>query len=218
MGQNGAVNGIITSLLHQHISQHCNDSALAVRHDVNHIVLCNWLFSDLNNQIRQPLSGKKLIDAVRVGKDGVGEIAAICMQRHKTGGSDGNATGPRAKHVRYIGGCIGKRATTFGKVDIERIFKAVVLKCKRPFTVITQRGLLGFVIFLVGVVRDVGVAAQLSDFVPITLLVSAPLLMRNRLIAPVKGDNGRTSRLTDFLLRLFVVGHDEIFPLVRIQV
>ena len=80
MIQDDTVHLLIICLLNQHICQHGYDGSLAVRHDIDDIVTGFLRLADLNNQISEALSGKKLVNPVGVFIDGVSVIPVIHMQ------------------------------------------------------------------------------------------------------------------------------------------
>lgn len=161
-------------------------------HNVNHIFRRNRLTSNLNNQIRQPLSGKKLVNAVRVFINGMGKIAIIEVQRGKSRSGNAEATGAGPQHIRDRRRRVGKGPAPLGKTLIKCVLKVIVLVLKRPFSVITQRLFIRLVIFLVRIIGKMRFVTQLPDFLPVALLVRPVVSMRNRFISPVKRDDGGT--------------------------
>ncbi len=82
-------------------------------------------------------------------------------------------------------------------MHIKRVFKVIALEFKGSFAVITQRRFILLVIFLIGIIRQMGFLTHLADLFPVALLVCPVVVIGNRFISPVKRDNGRTARSRD---------------------
>lgn len=216
--ENDAVNRLISRLLHQHVCQHGDNRPLTVGHDIDNVISCYVFCTYLKNQIRQALCGKELVNPVRIRKNRMGKITIIRMQRYNP--CCGRCESPRAwpQHIRNIGCRIRKGAAALGIVHIKRVTKIVVLVFKRPLAVITQIRFFLRIILLVSVERQMCLRLELADFIAIALLICAVFFMRYRLIAPVKRDNRRAARRRDFLLRFFIVRHDEVIPFMRVHI
>ena len=220
MVQNHAVGRIVSRLFDQHICQHGDDGPLAVGHYIYHIILRYIFTSDLNNQIRQPLGGKKLINTVRIGKNRVRIVTTVQIECAKPRGGNSRPPRPRPQHIGDVGGGISKGSTTFGIIHIQRIVPVVVLKLQLILAIITNGLHFLFIILLISIIGNMGFVPQFLDihFFPVILLVRNPVVIRHRLVAPVKRNNRRTTRRGDFFLCLFVVHHHEILPFMRVEV
>ncbi len=78
-------------------------------------------------------------------------------------------------------------------MHIKRVFKVIALEFKGSFAVITQRRFILLVIFLIGVIRQMGFFTQLADLLPVAFLVCPVVVTGHRFISPVKRDDGRTA-------------------------
>ncbi|OMP13356.1 hypothetical protein COLO4_01835, partial [Corchorus olitorius] len=109
-----------------HIRQHGNDGALAVRHYIDGVVTCTGVLPDFQNQIRQPLSSKKLINAVRIAVNRVGKVPAVKFAAVDPRHPDGPTVRAGPQHVRNAGGCVSKGAAILRCCQVQYVAVVIV--------------------------------------------------------------------------------------------